>query len=390
MKLHLFNPENDLALADGSFNYCPPPAAMAIAAELATLPLWYAAADDAVYLTGDIHKELHAAMARSFSLPAIYSPALKESVSSLSPWGWSAQMRHRFFKAMGFGKDLLPSDAEIERMRNLSSRVLTIEILTALRDAGIDTPPLPQYMTDLNDVIAYVNSHDRCVVKAPWSGSGKGLRWTETGMLSHSDVGWCKQIIAKQGSVMAEVRRDVVQDFAMLFYVSAEPQHSVSFVGYSLFSTHNGTYSGNLLASDSKILDVLAKYVPADVILRVKDSVTEFLRGLMYGKYSGYIGVDMFICKGNDETPYLLNSCVEINFRMTMGVVAKRYFNKYLIHTSQTEEDGSQQLKVVFARSADDFRSQTADALWMVSNTADRLLQNHSPHGYYAVIVSNC
>jgi hypothetical protein len=45
---------------------------------------------------------------------------------------------------------------------------------------------------------------------------------------------------------------------------------------------------------------------------------------------------------------------------------------------------------VVFARSADDFRSQTADALWMVSNTADRLLQNHSPHGYYAVVVANC
>ncbi|MBQ2289819.1 MAG: hypothetical protein II249_04025, partial [Bacteroidaceae bacterium] len=79
MKLHFFNPENDLALADGRFNYCPPPAAMAIATELATLPLWYAAADDVVYLNSDIHKEFHAAMARNFSLPAIYSPALKES-----------------------------------------------------------------------------------------------------------------------------------------------------------------------------------------------------------------------------------------------------------------------------------------------------------------------
>ena len=73
-----------------------------------------------------------------------------------------------------------------------------------------------------------------------------------------------------------------------------------------------------------------------------------------------------------------------------MGVVAKRYFNKNLQHTSQTDADGSLQLKVVYARYADDFRSQTANALWMVSNTADRLLQNQSPHGYYAVIVSNC
>ena len=189
---------------------------------------------------------------------------------------------------------------------------------------------------------------------------------------------------------MAEVRRDVVQDFAMLFHVSDSPSYDITFAGYSLFTTRNGTYSGNLLASDCKILEILAQYIPVDIILSVKDTVVQFLQQRVCGKYSGYIGVDMFVCKGNDETPYLLNPCVEINFRMTMGVVAKRYFNKNLQHTSQTDADGSLQLKVVYARSADDFRSQTADALWMVSNTADRLLQNHSPHGYYAVVVSNC
>ena len=30
MKLHIFNPENDLALADGGANYCPTPAATRI------------------------------------------------------------------------------------------------------------------------------------------------------------------------------------------------------------------------------------------------------------------------------------------------------------------------------------------------------------------------
>ena len=36
MILYIFNPENDLALADGGANYCPPPAAALIAHELAS------------------------------------------------------------------------------------------------------------------------------------------------------------------------------------------------------------------------------------------------------------------------------------------------------------------------------------------------------------------
>ena len=40
--LYLFNPENDLALANGGKNYTPPPLARTIARDLSTLPLWYA------------------------------------------------------------------------------------------------------------------------------------------------------------------------------------------------------------------------------------------------------------------------------------------------------------------------------------------------------------
>ena len=47
MKLHLFNPENDLAIADGNANYCAPPSALKIAYDLSTLPLWYANNEDA-------------------------------------------------------------------------------------------------------------------------------------------------------------------------------------------------------------------------------------------------------------------------------------------------------------------------------------------------------
>lgn len=359
----IFNPEHDLCLANGDANFVPPASALQFG-------------QDCANLLEELFKD----------------DVAKISNRSIMAWGWNSNLKNRLLKA-GVPAEQLPTDNQLCDIKQLQHRRTAKECFDYIKSTlscELLTQDSPMECFSAIDVTGFVEKHRAVVLKAPWSGSGKGLRWITDAALSHSDIGWCKQITAKQGSVMAEVRRDVVQDFAMLFYVSAEPQHSVSFVGYSLFSTRNGTYSSNILASDYKILQMLTQYVPADVILRVKDSVTEFLRGLTYGKYSGYIGVDMFVCKGNDETPYLLNPCVEINFRMTMGVVAKRYFNKNLQHTSQTDADGSLQLKVVYARYADDFRSQTADALWMVSNTADRLLQNHSPHGYYAVIVSNC
>ena len=68
MKIHFFNPENDLALADGNANYCPPPAARAIAGDLATLPLWYAQESDSVFLPGILHSEFHKEMSALFPL----------------------------------------------------------------------------------------------------------------------------------------------------------------------------------------------------------------------------------------------------------------------------------------------------------------------------------
>ncbi|NLX66059.1 MAG: hypothetical protein GXZ19_04695, partial [Bacteroidales bacterium] len=45
--MYLFNPENDLALANFSPNYTPPASAIRLAEELAALPIWYGGSDAA-------------------------------------------------------------------------------------------------------------------------------------------------------------------------------------------------------------------------------------------------------------------------------------------------------------------------------------------------------
>ncbi len=329
MKLHLFNPENDLALADGGFSYCPPPAAMCIANELASLALWYAEGNDVVFLPGGEHYSYRNEMSKMFCLPQLYTPTMRQSITLLSPWGWSAQMRHRF-KAMGFDKALLPTDEGVEKMRNLSSRVLTIDVLTALKNSGVDTPPLPQYIDNIDAAIAFVNGCARCVVKAPWSGSGKGIMWG-IGRAEEPMVHFCRGVIRRQGGVVCEHFFNAKVEFAMEFF--AEP-NAVRFAGYSLFTAENGAYTGNILARDCEIEAILSKYVSKELLINVREELCRIMQNLLAESgYRGYFGIDMMVYDNGDGCR--LNPCMEVNLRMNMGVVARLFCDRFVHYESR-------------------------------------------------------
>ena len=168
MKLHIFNPENDLALADGNSNYCPPPMARAIARDLAALPLWYASGCDCVLVSSNAHLEYASRMSQKFTIANACVAAPLQQITALAPWGWSAQMKRRF-KDMGVSDSLLPTPQNLEQMRALSNRRVAIDVMRSLRSAGVDTPELPLSTSSPADVAAFINSMPRSVIKAPWS-----------------------------------------------------------------------------------------------------------------------------------------------------------------------------------------------------------------------------
>ena len=332
MRLHLFNPENDLALADGSFNYCPPPAAAQIAHDLASLPLWFADELDCVVLPGKLHRDFHSEMSRLFTLPVVYAPSMQLSVTSLSPWGWSAQMRHRFIKSMGFAKELLPDDDTIASIRELSNRRSSIKILSALKEQGVDVPPLPLYCTSPDDVASFVNSRARCVVKAPWSGSGKGIAWG-IGRVETPMEHFFKGVIKRQGGVVCEEYLNCKVEFAMEFFTDSE---TVSFAGYSLFKSFKGSYSGNVLASDNDIEQFLSQYITLQELVKVKELLPGVLQSLLRDSgYVGYFGVDMMIYESNGLLR--LNPCMELNLRMNMGMVSRIFFDRFVAESHTGE-----------------------------------------------------
>ena len=262
----------------------------------------------------------------------------KASENEIVPWGWDAVLKRRLMKD-GVPESMLPSDAAIEEIRRLSHRRMAVaagaQVNAALSGFSDLLRPASSVreVTDFDAVISAVDEFGDAVLKAPLSGSGKGLRWARRGELTQSDIGWCRNIIAKQGSLMVEKRLDIVRDFAMLFHIS--PQ-GVRFEGLSLFFNDNGIYKGNVLASDSYILSALAEFVPNELMVNVKSVLIHFLEKEFVGRYEGYVGVDMFIYREPSSggegggTVYRLAPVVEINVRMTMGLLARRVFDRQM------------------------------------------------------------
>ena len=326
MNLHIFNPENDLALADGGANYCPPPAALRIAYDLASLPLWFADKNNAVLLPDAIHTNYHTSLSATFGLAQPYDESYKEKIKTIRPWGWSPQIKRRL-EAIGFAENILPTDKEIEKLRELSNRKTAVFILKTLKERGIDTPYTPLYLTSPEDVAKFVESMPRSVVKAPWSGSGKGIMLG----LGHVEIpleNFYRGIIKRQGGVVCECFLNSVQEFAMEFLAI---NNTVSFAGYSLFESEKGGYSGNILAPDIELEKKLSQHIPLELIKDVRYKLCEILSSLLSSSgYNGYLGVDMMIYRDNDGN-IRLNPCMEINMRMNMGVAARIIYDRHVL-----------------------------------------------------------
>ena len=330
MKLHIFNPENDLALADGGANYCPTPAAAYIAYDLASLPLWFAGEQDYVVLPDGVHREYYKWASSRFFIALPFDNERTNAVTQCVPWGWSSQIKRRL-RVMGF-EGILPNDESISAIRELSNRRSSIKILSALKEQGIDIPPLPLYCTSPSDVVSFINCRPRCVVKAPWSGSGKGIAWG-IGRVETPMENFYKGVIRRQGGVVCEEFLNGKVEFAMEFFTDG---NNVSFAGYSLFKSFKGSYSGNILATDSDIEQFLSQYIPLTELVKVKETLPGILRSLLCGcGYAGYLGVDMMIYE-NDGV-LRLNPCMELNLRMNMGMVSRMFFDRFVAEECKGE-----------------------------------------------------
>ena len=336
-KTYIFNPDSDLALANGDANYLPPRSARRMADDLALLPAWYADEGDAVLIpSSDAIYYWSKTSSNNILRSEIKWITNKESLPSqpLFPWGWNAALVKQM-KVRGLGDEHLPSVEEMEALRALSSRRMAVEVLKALMQNLSDTHRLigeAAFCVTEEEIVQQVTSYPTTMLKAPWSSSGKGLRRGQ-GEYAPPLSGWCARTLAQQGAVVVEPLYRKVKDFAMEFY-SAGDGAPLTFVGYSRFVTDaNGSYEGNLLMADEEIERELSTYVSREALHSVRAMLQELIGERIGADYRGYVGVDMMVClvkRENQKWDMCLHPCVEINLRMNMGVVAHIFYERYV------------------------------------------------------------
>lgn len=327
MTLHIFNPEHDIALASGSKHFTAPHAGRQLREDLCWLPGVWAEDGDAVLVSSHDPEHYDRKLSRAMGKKNIRWVTERDLssiiINKVEPWGWDAALCH-WMKRKGVGEDLLPTDEQLEQIRQLSSRRTAAIVLQKILQQAKNNAIIKEYCQGtmqecrtLVEVEAFMAQHKDCVVKSPWSSSGRGVRFFNDEP-DASLYGWIKRTIQQQGFVMLERKERKIQDFAMEFF--ADGNGNAYYQGLSIFSTTGSAYEGNLILEEEEKLLRLSSWLPKDLLYCVKNILEQELGTICKDVYSGPLGVDMMVIANNGT--YGLHPCVEVNVRQTMGMVA--------------------------------------------------------------------
>lgn len=271
MRLCVFNPEHDLCLAKGRWNYIPPRSAVDFARRDA-------------FLMSVLYPDAVCTSVYNFQFSILHS-----QLDEITAWGWDAVVKHELLKR-GVPAALLPSDDEINTIREFQHRSTVLPLQEDCHEVH-----------SIEDMESLLKKSEHWVMKAPWSGAGRGLRWVH-GVLSAIDRDWLVKTVAAQRCVIAELRREVVADVALEYMDGA-------FFGYSYFKTGSGVYKENVPWKDEQI-------EAAFPVREARSRIEPWLAANVWPRYQGPLGVDLMVSP--DGSIYVS----EINFRHTMGMIA--------------------------------------------------------------------
>lgn len=356
----LFNPEHDLALANGDRHFIAPRNIREMAHDLADI--------------------MEAILPSSDSESSFISPLAS---AHPVPWGWDPAVVEQF-KRMGITAQELPTDDALAALSRRSERITAHQILCNFRKAHTDNAFVGESLVarTFDEIADFAERHQHILLKAPLSGSGKGLRHVNKeglplspsgggtpesseqsggGMLSLSSSlkkveSWANALIRRHGYLTAEPYYNKVQDFAMEFIADATGCH---FIGYSYFITDgHGRYIASRLMSDAKAEDLLCTYVPRKALHKIRQWMILHHTDIIPSEWDTTrhplpFGIDMMIVHESKQSTvnsqqstvnhpdsnsefriqnskFKIHPCVEINLRMNMGIIAHEIYRHHL------------------------------------------------------------
>ena len=316
-----------MALADNKSSFLPPAVIRKMANDLSFLPTWIAEPGDIVIVDSverteifrdSIYNKVKKKVGEGVCFASFKEPfknvcsrlSIDVDNAELAPWGWDGYIKRKFEK-WGVPQSMLPTDEELEGIRNLSSRRTAVQMLPQIVDAiGRDFCIGESFViTSLEEFFPLAEKYEGVMMKMPWSSSGKGLNYCYSTNITEKVKGWINNVIEKQGCCIVEPLYNKFGDYALEFKVS---EGKVSFLGYSKFDTANqGTYQGNVLMTDKEIEDYMCYILGVDV-----DKIRT-VRKVVYEKGD------------------FLHPCVEVNLRNNMGILAHELKSRWITNAER-------------------------------------------------------
>ena len=326
MKLHIFNPEHDIALATNVKRFTAPHAGRQLRADVGFLPaLW--ASDGDMVLVDDVEGALESVRhLKKYVADVLFlsTSDLRQMVENgmdmtqvkIEPWGWDQAITEQLHQC-GLSH-LAPADHQLQQIRELSHRQWAAKhLLPELRMLSPLLTGEARCVDVLPDDVSRMAFP--IVIKAPWSSSGRGVRYILNEQHWAHSAAWARNVIKRQGGIMVEPYYRKVRDFGMEFYAHASGR--IEFLGLSLFHTTNGAYVGSIIATENAKRNILSKYIDCSLLDLVSDGICRLMGNELGQKYAGPFGVDMMIVTA-ENGGVALHPCVELNLRRTMGHVA--------------------------------------------------------------------
>lgn len=328
----IFNPEHEIALASNLMHFTAPKAGRVLRADVGYLPVFWAEEGDGV-VVDDVESNRRALdtfltqhdwwlrgvcpCAATGVLTTGHLSASAPQPESVDPWGWDLAVWHRL-RQMGVSSSVLPSVERLQRIRELAHRRTAARLLRRLSIPG--TIGVAHECRTLDEVEALLHQYGNIVVKAPWSSSGRGVRFLSAlHPFTPQQSGWMRHILEQQESIMVEPCYNKVEDFAMEFTVRSDDK--VVYDGLSLFHTDQTAYVGNVLASEEVKRRMISGFISMELLQAIQERICSSLPEILEDVYQGPLGIDMMVVK-DEHGDMLLHPCVEMNLRRTMGHVA--------------------------------------------------------------------
>lgn len=321
-RVYIFNPDCELAIANGGRYYMPPANIVRMMDDLAFLPAFMGGMGDRVLVKKEIDSEFMDSVCSKLGVECM--PILEEGLACGSawrgePWGLSPKMCH-WLAVRGMGEEWRPEQKEWYSRKTAREGLLRLfEVIP-----GLEEEIIPRICYSVEEIEQEVRDGEY-LIKAPWSSSGKGLL-ALSGGVGVKEKEWLSGMLRRQGYLMLERKLQKEKDFAMEFYSGDE---GVEFVGWSAFYTgDHGEYKGNYVGSQEKLEYVLSEVLADQEMERLRRTLPVMLRALLPA-YQGYLGVDMLVYR-NLSGRLCLQPCVEINLRYNMGIIALFLSERYV------------------------------------------------------------